>query len=77
MGSDDLNKLTARYNFTYEAKFTKNLKDFPKRSWSEFINDSNKDFCNDDAFDLLTKMIKYDPEERIYIKKRKYKYFIY
>ncbi len=28
--------------------------------WKSFINNQNKDLCNDDALDLLSKMLVYD-----------------
>ena len=36
-----------------------------KKQWSGLINDSNRDVVNDDALDLLERMLKFDPSERI------------
>lgn len=33
---------------------------YPKREWSKFINQENKNLCPEEALDLLSKMLVYD-----------------
>ena len=37
----------------------------PTKPWSKFIKPENQAYCNDDAIDLLSKMLIYDHAERI------------
>ena len=41
------------------------IKNFTKKEWSSFINQKNKYLINDEALDLLDKLLKFDQEERI------------
>ena len=38
---------------------------FPKIPWKNFINETNKHLNDDNAIDLLDKMLRYDKNERI------------
>lgn len=38
---------------------------FPKVPWQSFKNDNNKHLHDNDAIDLLDKMLRYDKNERI------------
>jgi len=38
---------------------------FEKRQWLSFINSDNKTLVSHEAFDLLDKMLVYDPNQRI------------
>jgi len=40
-------------------------KSFPRIPWSEFISERNQQYCDDNAIDLLDKMLKFDKNERI------------
>ena len=46
-------------------KMVKKMKDFKEKNWDEFINDKNKYLINDNALDLLNKLLEIDPEKRI------------
>lgn len=37
----------------------------PTKPWSKFIKPENQVYCNEDAIDLLSKMLIYDHAERI------------
>ena len=41
------------------------IKNFTKKEWKSFINSNNKYLINDEALDLLDKLLKFDQEERI------------
>jgi casein kinase II subunit alpha len=45
--------------FTY-----KNLR-YSRKAWQKFITPENKHLCDDNAIDLLSKMLVYDHAERI------------
>jgi len=38
---------------------------YPKKPWQKFVTNENAPLCNDEAFDLLSKMLIYDHAERI------------
>ena len=40
-------------------------KSFPRIPWSEFVNERNQQFCDEDALDLISKMLQFDKNERI------------
>ena len=46
-------------------KMVKKMKDFKEKNWDEFINDKNKYLINNNALDLLNKLLEIDPEKRI------------
>ena len=41
------------------------IKNCTKKEWTSFINQNNKYLINDEALDLLDKLLKFDQEERI------------
>ena len=41
------------------------IKDYTKKEWTSFINQNNKYLINDEALDLLDKLLKFDHEDRI------------
>jgi casein kinase II subunit alpha len=57
-------------------KMVKKMKDFKEKNWDEFINDKNKYLINDDAIDLLNKLLEIDHQKRITAKDAlNHKYF--
>ena len=46
-------------------KMIKKMKDFKEKTWDEFINEKNKYLINNEAIDLLNKLLEIDPEKRI------------
>jgi len=59
LGEDDLNTYVQRYNLTIPKEVRKMTrgKTYEKQPWSNFITDKNKHLVNDDAIDLLDKML--------------------
>ena len=41
------------------------MKDFKEKNWDEYINEKNKYLINNDALDLLNKLLEIDPQLRI------------
>ena len=46
-------------------KVMEQIKNFEKKDWKSFVNENNKYLVNDEVIDLLDKMLKFDPMERI------------
>ncbi len=46
-------------------KILAKIKNFTKKEWNSFINSKNKYLINDEALDLLDKLLKFDQAERI------------
>ena len=46
-------------------KVMEQIKNFEKKEWKSFVNENNKYLVNDEVIDLLDKMLKFDPLERI------------
>jgi serine/threonine protein kinase len=54
LNCNDLNYFSRVNNFSHK-----------KKGWGGFMSEENKALCNDEAFDLLNKLIVYDPEDRL------------
>lgn len=65
LGTDELFKCLKKYNLELDPHYDKILGQYTRKPWSKFINADNKHLCNDDAIDLLSKMLVYDHAERI------------
>ena len=65
LGTDDLYKYIEKYGLTLDNHYTGILGNYPKKPWSKFINEENKHLCNNDAIDLLSKMLIYERAQRI------------
>ena len=67
LGQEDLHRYVDKYGLSIpkEVKRTMNQDYFPRVPWKNFTNDNNKHLHDDDAIDLLNKMLKYDKNERI------------
>ena len=67
LGFEDIENFQEKYK--NESKINVNIKEkiknLKKKEWRSFINENNKYLINDDAIDLLDKMLKIDPKERI------------
>ena len=46
-------------------KILEKIKNYEKKEWKSFVNENNKYLINDEVIDLLEKLLKFDPEERI------------
>lgn len=59
LGEDDLHEYVHRYDLKIPKEVKKLMKgkEFPKQDYKLFVNDKNKDMVDDDALDLLEKML--------------------
>lgn len=65
LGSDDLEAYIDKYECTLDSDYEGVLFKHKKQSWKSFITDENKHLANEDAVDLVSKMLIYDHAERI------------
>jgi len=67
LGDDDLHEYVHKYGLKIPKVAKKLMKgeDFEKVPWSSLVNDKNKDVANEQAIDLLSKMLVYDKNLRI------------
>ena len=66
-GYKELEKFYNKYqnDIRINKKVMEQIKNFEKKEWKSFVNENNKYLVNDDVIDLLDKMLKFDPSERI------------
>ena len=66
-GYDKIQKFLEKYkgDCFLPQKIIKKIKNYKEKNWDEFINDKNKHLVNEDALDLLNKLLEIDPEMRI------------
>lgn len=67
LGEEELHEYCQRYGLKIPREVKKMCKDmeYQKIPFTAFINDDNKHMCSNEALDLLSKMLKYDKNERI------------
>ena len=66
-GYEEINNFLEKYqgDCFLQSKIKNKIKGFTKQNWDEFINDKNKYLINDDALDLLNKLLEIDHQKRI------------
>ena len=67
LGEEDLYAYCRKYGLTIPREVRKLINgiDFPRVPWNSFINSRNKHLANEQAIDLLSKMLIYDKNLRI------------
>lgn len=65
LGTDDLLEYMRKYNLTLNTYFQQKLDRYQKKELKTFINSENKHLVNEEALDLLSKMLVYDKNLRI------------
>jgi len=65
LGTQELFDYLRKYDITLDSQFEGILGRHTKKAWSKFITSENKHLVNNEALDLLSKMLVYDPAERI------------
>jgi len=66
-GYKEFDKFYNKYqnDIRINKKVMEQIKNFEKKEWKSFVNENNKYLVNDEVIDLLDKMLKFDPLERI------------
>ena len=65
MGTDDLFTYMKKYKINMPGQLAKIMKSYPAQELEEFINKNNQHLVNEEALDLLRKMLQYDKNLRI------------
>ena len=66
-GFEKINKFLEKYkgDCFLAQKMIKKIKNYKGKKWDEYINEKNKYLIDDNALDLLDKLLEIDPEKRI------------
>lgn len=76
LGSSDFYLMMNKYKIKVQADMEARLDKIPKVPFQAFITKENQHLCSEEALDLLSQMLLYDPSERITPKDAmKHKYF--
>ena len=65
LGTEGLFKYLKKYNLKLDDEYYKILGKHTAKPWNKFIKHDNQPLCNEDALDLLSRMLIYDQSERI------------
>nr|BAG12775.1 putative casein kinase II alpha subunit [Sorogena stoianovitchae] len=65
LGTDDLFKYLNKYRLKLDENYNGLIEKCPKKSWQKFITPENRERANEEAIDLLSKMLVYDKAERL------------
>ncbi len=64
LGTEELFAYVEKYSITLDSHFDDILGTHTKKPWKKFVTTQNEHLVNDDALDLLSKMLKYDHAAR-------------
>jgi len=65
LGTDELHEFLDTYGITLEPQFLKAIGSFPRKPWKKFLTTENKALATPDAMDLLDRLLRYDPHQRL------------
>ena len=65
LGTDALFAYLDKYEIDLDAQFEPLLGKFPRREWHKMITPDCRPFTQDDALDLLDKLLRYDHQTRL------------
>lgn len=66
LGTDDMDAWLDKYGITIDPQYRAMIGRHQKRPWKKFITENNSDIASaPDAIDLLDKVLRYDPAERL------------
>ncbi|WBW74240.1 serine/threonine protein kinase Cka1 [Schizosaccharomyces osmophilus] len=65
LGTDDLFAYIGKYQIVLDRQYDNVLGHYPKRDWYSFVNRENRQLANDDAIDFLSRLLRYDHQERL------------
>ena len=77
-GYEEISKFLEKYqgDSFVPSKIKNKIKGYKRKDWDEYINEKNKYLINDDALDLLNKLLEIDHQKRITAKDAlNHKYF--
>lgn len=65
LGTADLQRYLDKYGLTLSSQYNGVLRNHSKKAWSMFVNADNAHLANEDAIDLLDKLLVYDHQGRL------------
>ena len=67
LGYEEINKFLEKYqrDCFLASKIKNKIKGYNRKNWDEFINEKNKYLINNEALDLLNKLLEIDHQKRI------------
>ncbi|KAM6511667.1 hypothetical protein FALCPG4_016668 [Fusarium falciforme] len=65
LGTETMNDYIENHGSDYWRQDVEQLGYCPPRAWSSFVNEDNQHVVSDEAFDLVDKLLKFEPEDRI------------
>jgi len=76
LGTDELYEYLRKYDIKLDTSFDGLLPRYSKKSWRKYINSENQRFISDEALDFLSRLLRYDHQERVTpIEAMKHAYF--
>jgi casein kinase II subunit alpha len=65
LGTDELDAWMDRYGLTIDPQFRSMINRHTKKPWKKFATPENQNLAVPEAIDLLDKLLRYDPAERL------------
>lgn len=65
LGTDDMFKMLNKYRLELGPQYEPLIAHFPRKPWRTFITKDVEHLCSDEAIDLLDRMLRYDPSDRV------------
>ncbi|GAB0495561.1 hypothetical protein MMPV_006863 [Pyropia vietnamensis] len=65
LGTDELHAYLRKYGLRMSSELAADVGSQPRRPWHRFVNSENQHLVAPDGLDLLDRMLRYDPAERI------------
>eukprot|EP00798_Chlamydomonas_sp_ICE-L_P021693 gene21693-28716_t len=65
MGTEELYAFTSNYGLVPSDEIKEFLGTHPRKPWATFVNSVNQPWATPEALDLLDKIVRYDPAERL------------
>ncbi len=65
LGTDDLSEYLRDYNIVLDAQYDDILEKYPRRQWSDFVNQDNQRLVSQEALSFLNGLLVYDHKVRL------------
>jgi casein kinase II subunit alpha len=65
LGTDELYAYLDKYGLALDAQFQQMIGTATRKPWKRFVTADNRHLANNDALDLLDKVLRYDHESRL------------
>lgn len=65
LGIEEFNEYLKKYKIDLEPELAQAIGNHSKKSWNKFINQENSHLANNQGIDFVSKLLKYDHQERL------------